>query len=103
VQLTYLSLWDNQLSGTIPSTIGNLEQLTFLDLSENRLTGPIPSTFGNLLRLTRLDVYDNDLSGSIPPALCFFLSVTEEIYIDCFEISCTCCEDFYSGSSCPST
>ena len=40
---TYLNLWDNQLTGEIPSEIGNLTNLTNLDLGVNQLTGEIPS------------------------------------------------------------
>ena len=67
--LTWLSLWDNQLSGAIPATLGNLSSLTWLDLSENQLSGAIPSQLGNLSNLTWLDLWDNQFTGCIPEAI----------------------------------
>lgn len=61
-----LFLVSNQLSGTIPSSIGDLTGLTSLSLSVNMLTGSIPSSIGNLTDLTALFLFDNQLSGTIP-------------------------------------
>ena len=41
-------LYDNELTGTIPETIGNLTNLNRLYMSENQLTGEIPEVIGNL-------------------------------------------------------
>ena len=67
--LTWLYLYQNQLSGNIPPELGNLSNLTDLYLSENQLSGEIPSELGNLSNLTRLDLWGNQLSGEIPPEL----------------------------------
>jgi len=64
--LVQLSLFNNNLSGSIPPELGNLTKLTHLSLSINNLTGPIPSTLGNLLNLTTLNLSNNELTGSIP-------------------------------------
>jgi hypothetical protein len=65
INLTCLYLSNNQLSGSIPSEIGNLINLTYLCLRYNQLSGSIPSEIGNLINLTYLYLYDNSLSGSI--------------------------------------
>ena len=43
-------LWlrNNQLTGSIPSELGNLDNLVVLALHSNQLTGSIPSELGNL-------------------------------------------------------
>ena len=68
-RVTGLDLGVNQLSGPIPSTLGDLANLEFLDLISNQLSGPIPSTLGDLANLEFLGLNDNQLSGSIPPSL----------------------------------
>jgi uncharacterized repeat protein (TIGR01451 family) len=69
VTLTELDLSNNQLTGSIPTELGNLVNLTDLNLSANQLTGTIPTEFGNLVTLTQLDLSDNQLTGSIPSVL----------------------------------
>ena len=67
--LERLSLWGNLLSGPIPSELGNLDNLEFLSLRDNQLNGPIPSELGNLDNLEFLWLSNNQLSGSIPSEL----------------------------------
>tara|TARA_Y100000996_G_C22482691_1_gene626884 strand:- start:51 stop:839 length:789 start_codon:yes stop_codon:yes gene_type:complete len=62
---TLLSLQGNQLTGEIPSSIGNLINLVILDLSRNQLTGDIPSSIGNLTNLESLILQSNQLTGEI--------------------------------------
>ena len=66
----------NELSGEIPSKLGNLTNLTALDLDGNQLSGEIPSEFGNLTNLTALDLSSNQLSGEVPPELNTLTSLT---------------------------
>ncbi|MEE3195875.1 MAG: leucine-rich repeat domain-containing protein, partial [Candidatus Neomarinimicrobiota bacterium] len=68
--LTYLNLGNNQLTGSIPSEIGNLTNLTSLSLMINQLTGSIPPEIGNLTNLTGLGLHDNQLTGDIPNIIC---------------------------------
>lgn len=65
--LTYLSLANNQLSGSL-DTLSALESLTFLDLSQNQLSGAIPpSLFA--APLSSLLLGRNLLSGIVSPPL----------------------------------
>ena len=75
--LRYLRLYDNQLTGEIPSEIGNLTNLIELDLGINQLTGEIPSEFGNLTNLTFLNLYANELTGEIPSELGNLTNLTQ--------------------------
>ena len=64
-----LSLYDNNLSGHIPSELGNLTNLKESDLGKNHLSGQIPGELGNLSYLTSLLLDENELIGTIPPEL----------------------------------
>ncbi|MGC1375721.1 MAG: hypothetical protein WA821_05850 [Anaerolineales bacterium] len=67
--VTGLSFYWNKLTGSIPTSLGNLPQLTNLALSGNQLSGPIPTELSSLTNLTNLALGDNLLSGSIPMEL----------------------------------
>ena len=91
-KLQLLSLKDNSLSGTIPSTLGNLTSLRELRLKNNLVSGTLPDSvrvyegwpqsYGvqgqggagvpselAYSRLRVLELQNNWLSGSIPPSL----------------------------------
>ena len=72
INLTCLSLSSNELTGEIPPEIGNLMNLTELYLGNNQLTGEIPSEIGNMINLERLLLHDNQLSGEISQEVCNF-------------------------------
>jgi len=65
-KLNYLELQGNGLSGSIPSSIGKLVNLVALELQVNQLNGSIPSSIGKLSKLTGLNLAFNQLSGSLP-------------------------------------
>ena len=64
-----LNLWSNNLTGSIPPSVGKLDRLESLDLTYNALIGPLPSELGRLARLRDLSLYRNELTGRIPPEL----------------------------------
>ena len=68
--LTVLTLSLNQLTGSIPLEIGNLTNLTMLTLGSNQLTGEIPPEIGNLTNLSYLWLHNNQLTGEIPETIC---------------------------------
>jgi hypothetical protein len=67
--LKQLILFNNQLSGSIPSSLGNLTSLEYVDLFSNQLSGNISSSLGKLLSLVAINLSYNQLSGSIPSSL----------------------------------
>ena len=69
VNLEQLYLYENNLTGPIPAWLGNLVQLEWLALSNNSLSGEIPPVLTNLRRLERLYLSGNRLTGPIPPGL----------------------------------
>ena len=79
-RVTNLDLNDNQLSGTIPTQLGNLANLEGLHLTRNQLTGTIPAELGGLTSLEILALGGNQLTGTIPPWL-GSLANLEELYL----------------------
>ena len=67
-KVVFLDLSDNNLTGTIPEEIENLD-LSFLNLSNNQLTGEMPASIGNVSTLYYLNIANNKLTGSIPSEL----------------------------------
>lgn len=68
-RVTRLVLFDNNLTGTLPSDLEHLTKLFQLTLRGNKLTGPIPGELGMLPELTTLNLGANRLSGEIPAEL----------------------------------
>ena len=67
--VTTLWLVENNLSGTIPSSIGNLVNLERLVLRVNKLNVPIPPELGDLANLAELNLSWNQFTGAILPEL----------------------------------
>ena len=65
-----IDLYDNDLSGSIPSELGVLSNLEYLNLGTNDITGSIPAELGRrAANLEYLSLSNNDLTGSIPRKL----------------------------------
>ena len=65
-RVTAIHLRGNQLKGTLPPEMGELDQLQLLDVGNASLSGVIPREFGRLTQLQELVLDHNDLTGPIP-------------------------------------
>lgn len=65
-RVTTLSLYQNNLTGSIPPEIGQLTHLEVLTLSSNTLEGSIPAELGELANLQFLGMSRNNLTGTLP-------------------------------------
>lgn len=74
-KLIYFNLRNNSLTGIIPWEISALPSITDVDLSHNFLTGTIPSYFGNCSTLENFNVSYNQLTGPVPSAGSIFSSL----------------------------
>ncbi|KAF5475306.1 hypothetical protein F2P56_007120 [Juglans regia] len=66
MQLTFISVLVNRLSGEIPKELGNITTLKYMMLSSNNLTGNLPKTFSRLQNLTDFRINDNNFKGKLP-------------------------------------
>ena len=65
--LTHLRLPDNQLSGTIPDSIAELQNMEYSHVQNNQLTGTLPTEIGaRWTQLKQFSVGLNELRGSLP-------------------------------------
>lgn len=67
--LTCIKLSNNYLSGSLPSTVGLLNDLEILQLSGNSLTGKIPDELYSLPLLKQFYANDNTLSSTLSPQI----------------------------------
>mmetsp|Transcript_42468 Transcript_42468/g.79516 ORF Transcript_42468/g.79516 Transcript_42468/m.79516 type:complete len:103 (-) Transcript_42468:1820-2128(-) len=67
--LTNMGLYQNRLTGTMPSILATLTSLITLDLSINELSGTIPKEWATLTNLRYMSLYHNQLVGTVPNEL----------------------------------
>ncbi|KAF3955626.1 hypothetical protein CMV_019170 [Castanea mollissima] len=68
-KLEYLVVSVNNLSGPIPSFLGNITTLRILSIESNLFSGTVPHELGNLVNLELLVLNANNLTGELPIAL----------------------------------
>ena len=66
-RVTELRLTANNLNGSIPSNLGDLDRLAALDFESNGLNGTIPPELGKLRNLAEFWLSLNNLEGTVPP------------------------------------
>ncbi|KAL0375893.1 UNVERIFIED_CONTAM: putative leucine-rich repeat receptor-like protein kinase [Sesamum calycinum] len=64
--LIHLLLENNQLTGSIPSSLGLVQDLEVVRLDRNSLSGSVPENLRNLLRVQELFLANNKLTGPLP-------------------------------------
>ncbi len=64
--VTKIDLAENNLTGFIPTAIGDLVDLETVYLHKNSVGGSLPASIGNLTKAKYFYVYDNNLGGNIP-------------------------------------
>ncbi|XP_050367286.1 leucine-rich repeat receptor protein kinase HPCA1-like isoform X2 [Argentina anserina] len=66
MRMIHLIFDRNNLSGSIPSTVGLVQTLLAIRLDENSLTGAVPTSLNNLTNVAELHLANNMLTGPIP-------------------------------------
>lgn len=61
-----ISIYDNALTGKVPSEIGQLTALSDLSFDTNQFSGTIPTVIGLLSSLNWLYLNANQLTGTMP-------------------------------------
>ena len=67
--LVRIDVPNNRLSGSIPTEIGTLVFLQVLDLASNSITGELPTQLGEITSLHYLSLGHNDLDSTLPSEL----------------------------------
>ena len=75
--LTKVHLFENNLSGTLPSEIWNLSNVQHLFLSGNNISGSIPPEIGDIATLTHLRLDVNSMSWEIPASFSNLTNLNE--------------------------
>ncbi|MDD2345818.1 MAG: hypothetical protein PHY85_06710, partial [Bacteroidales bacterium] len=69
-QVARINLSNNNLSGSLTSSIGSLTRLNSLELYNNKISGSLPYTIGRMQRLVYMHIYNNQFTGNIPDSIC---------------------------------
>jgi len=67
--LEVLSLEQGSITSSIPASLGTLSNLRILDLDFNTITGSIPEEIYGLIKLDELDLNNNRITGTLSPSI----------------------------------
>ena len=81
--LNDLSLFSNQISGSLPLELGSISPLRHLRMQDNRLDANFTefATLGDLRQLITLDLYNNQMTGEVPASIQNLTSM-QYLYLD---------------------
>ncbi|XP_044417242.1 receptor-like protein EIX2 [Triticum aestivum] len=89
-KLQRLSLHDNNLTGSLPTTLVEpLRNLSWLELGRNKFTGHVPVWIGELTQLTLLDLSFNNLDGVMHEGHLSRLAMLEQLILSYNSIAIT--------------
>ncbi len=74
-ELQTLFLVGNAIGGNLPPQIGNLSKVTLLYLLGNSFTGPLPNTLGGMTGIVEMHLASNQFNGPIPDVFNSFQSL----------------------------
>ncbi|XP_017247023.2 probable LRR receptor-like serine/threonine-protein kinase At3g47570 [Daucus carota subsp. sativus] len=69
ISIEQLYMYENYIYGSIPREIGKLVNMKVISLFRNLFTGSIPESIGELANLGILDLQENNISGVIPTSI----------------------------------
>ena len=81
----------NSLTGTLPTTLGQLSKLVNFQIYYNLLTGTLPSELRQLTSITDMYFGANSFTGSVEASLCGSSQEWNNLGADCAEVDCPCC------------
>ena len=67
--LEQLEVWNNAISGTLATQLGQLSLLRLVSVDGNQLSGYIPTELGMLQAVEHMTLYGNAFSGTVPSSL----------------------------------
>jgi Leucine-rich repeat (LRR) protein len=87
--LNFMGLQGNNITGTIPKSMGLLANVTHLDLSGNNLVGQIPHQLSSLITLEYLSLSNNKNldPGQIPTFIRFLTNLRDLSFMSCNRVS----------------
>ena len=82
--LSWLSMNDNDMTGTIPTELGKLANMTRMSFKDCLLEGTIPTELGHMTILENLSLESNSLTGTMPSEVCTLRNLELNLLvIDC--------------------
>lgn len=88
--LQQIRVYENSLTGTLPTSLGLLSDLIFFNAFQNQMTGTVPTELGQLPTLEAMNIQMNSFSGSVNETLCTLPRISYMV-ADCDEVDCPCC------------